>query len=89
MLSQSKEEKEFFAKQNNPTGEKKRFLNEEERVFLSQNHIERFTDRELLEKQTFYLHQINKSNNSIKNNVQFWFYATIILAAISFIIANK
>lgn len=52
--------------------------------------FEKLTDRELQEKQALYLRNIEKTNLSIKNNVQFWFYATIIAAALTiFIISSK
>jgi hypothetical protein len=51
--------------------------------------IEKLTDRELQEKQAFYLHNINKNNTSIKNNVQFWFYATIICVVLTLIILGS
>jgi len=86
MFSQSKEEKEFFEKQNQPDEGKKRFIYDHERVYVGTNYIEKLTDRELQEKQTYYLSQIYQTNKSIKNNVQFWFYTTIISVALTVII---
>jgi hypothetical protein len=40
--------------------------------------IEKLTDRELQEKQTRLLTEIEKSNTRIKLNLQFWFYFTLI-----------
>ena len=51
--------------------------------------LKELSDRELLERQTFYLMKIEQTNNSIKNNVQFWFYATIISVALTFIILGS
>lgn len=39
---------------------------------------EELTDRELLEKQTFYLWEINKNTKKTKENLQFFFYFTIV-----------
>ena len=40
--------------------------------------IEQLTDRELQEQHARYLRNIEKTTMSIKKNVQFWFYVTII-----------
>ena len=40
--------------------------------------IEQLTDRELQEQHSRYLRNIEKTTMSIKKNVQFWFYVTII-----------
>lgn len=40
--------------------------------------IEQLTDRELQEQHSRYLRNIEKTTISIKKNVQFWFYVTII-----------
>lgn len=77
MLEQSKEEKEFFNKQKMP-------MTHDQIIFNQQ--IEALTDRELQVKQAYYLAQINKNTLSIKNNVQFWFYATIVSAALGILI---
>ena len=64
---------------------------EKEKTFLDQNKIltsetvKEFSDRELLEKQTIYLRNIMKSNESIKANMQFWFYFGLIGGAILFL----
>lgn len=89
MFNQSKEEKEFYEKQNQPSDYKKRFVFEHEREYVNRNYIEKLTDRELQEKQTYYLSQIYLSNKSIKNNVQFWFYATIISSALVILFTFK
>lgn len=89
MLNQSKEEKEFYEKQNQPSDYKKRFVFEHEREYVNRNYIEKLTDRELQEKQTYYLSQIYLTNKSIKNNVQFWFYATIISSALVILFTFK
>ena len=47
------------------------------------------SDRELLERQTLYLFNIQNSNERIKLNVQFWFYATIISAAVTILFTLK
>ena len=44
--------------------------------------IEQLTDRELQEQHSRYLRNIEKTIMSIKKNVQFWFYVTIISAFI-------
>ncbi|AIT65688.1 hypothetical protein [Flavobacterium psychrophilum] len=52
--------------------------------------IEKLTDRELQERQAFYLRTIARSNHSIKLNLQFWYYFAIAIGAIAFIVmANK
>lgn len=89
MFGESKEEKEFYEKQNQPTDYKKRFLYEHEREYVNRNYIEKLTDRELQEKQTYYLSQIYQMNKSIKNNVQFWYYATIISGALVLLFSLK
>ncbi|MBX9886702.1 MAG: hypothetical protein K2Y30_02055 [Flavobacteriaceae bacterium] len=71
MLNQSTEEKEFF--DNQKTNGKP-------------DDLAMLSDRELQEKQIRILREISQSNISIKNNVQFWFYATIICAAIAILI---
>lgn len=71
MYSKTEQEKEFLEKQNPPKTLKE---------------LKELTDRELLERQAFYLMKIEQSNNSIKNNVQFWFYFTIIALALSILI---
>ena len=48
---------------------------------LYNEQAEELTDRELQLKQAYYLSQINKNTLSIKNNVQFWFYLTILSIA--------
>ncbi len=42
------------------------------------NFIEPLTDRELQEQHAFYLRNIEKNSKSIKKNVQFFFWATLI-----------
>lgn len=59
------------------TEKEKDFLNQRAKVLTSEN-IKEFSDRDLLEKQTIYLKNIDKSNESIKANIQFWFYFIII-----------
>ena len=66
--------------------EKKRFLYDHEREYVQKNTIEQFTDRELLEKQTYYLSEIYQNSKSIKKNVQFFFYITAVSLAVSFLI---
>lgn len=68
MFSQSKEEKEFFDKQN-PI---------ENTTLLS--------EREIQERQIKLLEDIAKSNNRIKQNIQFWFYLTIASILIGLLI---
>lgn len=52
--------------------------------------IEKLTDRELQEKHAFYLRNIQKSNERIKLNLQFWFYFTIASIAVAvLILLNK
>lgn len=74
MLNQSTEEKEFFEKQKNN---------------VKPNEFSELSDRDLQEKQIKILREISLSNQSIKNNVQFWFYATIISAAIGILILES
>ena len=66
--------------------EKKRFLYDHEREYVQRNTIEEFTDRELQEKQTYYLSEIYQNSKSIKKNVQFFFYITAISLVICFLI---
>ena len=40
---------------------------------------EELTDRELQEKQTFYLWEINQNTKKTKENLQFFFYFTIVV----------
>ncbi|CAD0007049.1 hypothetical protein FLACHUCJ7_03124 [Flavobacterium chungangense] len=59
------------------TSEKEKdFLNQQK--LLTTSSLKDFNDRELLEKQTIYLMNIEKSNERIKVNLQFWFYFAII-----------
>lgn len=78
MYSLSEEEKKTFNKSS------KMVMSSEQIVYNQQ--AEELTDRELQLKQAYYLSQINKSTISIKNNVQFWFYLTIISIAIGVLI---
>ncbi|MEO7978981.1 hypothetical protein [Flavobacterium sp.] len=66
------------------TEKEKDFLNQKTKVLTSEN-IKEFSDRELLEKQTLYLKNIIKSNDTIKLNIQFWFYTGLIGGAILFL----
>jgi hypothetical protein len=52
------------------------FKDNESKIFYES--IEKLTDRELQEKQTRLLTEIEKSNTRIKLNLQFWFYFTLI-----------
>lgn len=67
--------------------EEKKQLNKSSKMVMSSDQIlyneqaEELTDRELQLKQAYYLSQINKNTLSIKNNVQFWFYLTILSIA--------
>ena len=67
--------------------EEKKQLNKSSKMVMSSDQIlyneqaEELTDRELQLKQAYYLSQINKNTQSIKNNVQFWFYLTILSIA--------
>jgi hypothetical protein len=63
------------------------YRNGEEKTFYE--YLEKLTDRELQEKQALYLRNIEKTNLSIKNNIQFWFYATIISVALTIIILGS
>lgn len=62
---------------------------EQEKDFLDKskshktNSLDGLTERELIEKQTLYLMNIEKSNERIKANMQFWFYTAIVGATIS------
>ncbi|CAD0002471.1 hypothetical protein [Flavobacterium salmonis] len=58
------------------TEKEKDFLNQQK--LLTTSSLKDFNDRELLEKQTIYLMNIEKSNERIKVNLQFWFYFAII-----------
>lgn len=51
--------------------------------------IEKLTDREVQERQAFYLRKIERSNERIKLNLQFWFYATIISATLTLLFVLK
>jgi hypothetical protein len=73
MYSLSEEEKKQFNKSS------KMVMSSDQILFNEQ--AEELTDRELQLKQAYYLSQINKNTLSIKNNVQFWFYITIVSIA--------
>jgi lipid-A-disaccharide synthase-like uncharacterized protein len=45
--------------------------------------IEKITDRELYERMFYTQFKIEKSNERIKMNLQFWFYFILISAVIS------
>ena len=75
MFNETKEEKEFFEKQTVPP--------------TTLKELKELSDRQLLERQTFYLMKMDKSNNTIKNNIQFWFYATIICAVLTIILLGS
>lgn len=45
--------------------------------------IENETDRQLLERQTYYLASIEKSSSRTKRNIQFFFYFFIITFILS------
>jgi hypothetical protein len=68
--------------------EEKKQFNKSSKMGMSSDQIlynqqaEELTDRELQLKQAYYLSQINKNTISIKNNVQFWFYLTIVSIAV-------
>jgi len=68
MYSTSEKEKEFFEKKAQPQ---------------NLSDLKELSDRELLEIQTLYLSNIQKSNERIKLNIQFWFYFGLILFVIS------
>lgn len=54
------------------------------------NTLEVLTDREIQEKQLYHLKEIEKSNLKILLNLQFWFYFSIVAAALTIIItANR
>ena len=74
MYSTSENEKEFL-KQTSPPKTLKEFSE--------------LTDRELLERQTFYLFDIRNSNDRIKANLQFWFYFTIGVIVLSLLFFMK
>lgn len=67
------------------TEQEKEFLNKSKP--LTRDSVKDLSDRELLEKQTIYLMNIEKSNERIKANLQFWFYATLIGGVASFLFA--
>jgi hypothetical protein len=77
--------------------EEKKQLNKSSKMVMSSDQIlyneqaEELTDRELQLKQAYYLSQINKNTLSIKNNVQFWFYLTIlsIVAGVFLMLKNS
>lgn len=77
--------------------EEKKQFNKSSKMVMSSDQIlyneqaKELTDRELQLKQAYYLSQINKNTLSIKNNVQFWFYLTIlsIAAGIFFMLKNS
>lgn len=41
-------------------------------------YIEKLSDRELQEKQAYYLRNIEKTNIRILANLQFWFYLALV-----------
>ena len=66
----------------------KDFLNKKNQV--SSESVKDLSDRELQEQQTISLINIEKSNLRIKANLQFWFYFSLALLAISFLyFSNK
>ncbi|WP_281235140.1 hypothetical protein [Flavobacterium gelatinilyticum] len=62
MYSTTQQEKDFLNQVKSPTT----------------NSLKELTDRELMEKQTIHLMNIEKSNERIKVNLQFWFYFAIV-----------
>lgn len=50
---------------------------------------EELTDRELQEKQTFYLWEINQNTKKTKENLQFFFYFTIVSVIAAVLISIK
>lgn len=65
------------------TEKEKAFLNQPKS--LTSSYVNELTDRELLEKQTICLINIEKSNEKIKANLQFWFYFVIVGGIITFL----
>jgi hypothetical protein len=51
--------------------------------------LEPETDRQLLERQTYYLASIEKSNESIKRNVQFFFWIFAFACVLSLVISTQ
>jgi hypothetical protein len=58
---------------------------ESEQFFLE---IEQITDRELYERMFYTQLKMEKSNERIKTNLQFWFYLLLTSAVIYLIIAS-
>lgn len=57
---------------------------------MKYQELEKLTDRELQERQAFCLMKIERSNERIKLNLQFWFYAAIVSVGIAvLILASK
>lgn len=50
------------------------------------DYIEKLSDRELQEKQSYYLMNLEKSNRRILLNLQFWFYTFLISIVIGFFV---
>lgn len=65
------------------TEKEKQFLDKSK--FFKTDSFKDLTERDLLEKQIFHLMNIEKSNERIKANMQFWFYIAIIGSIISFL----
>jgi VanZ family protein len=63
---------------------------QDDKVFYE--YIEKLTDRELQEKQAYYLRNNEKLNIKILSNLQFWFYFTIsclVIGVIAFLNSSK
>lgn len=73
MYSQTEQEKELL-KKNNPIQMK------------TMQEFKELSDRELLEHQTIYLFKIEKTNERIKKNVVFFYYAFAVSIAITLLV---
>jgi hypothetical protein len=66
----------------------KKFRNTHEEITFY-NKVEELTDRELQELNAFNLVQLKNANNSIKKNVQFFFYVFLVGIAAAIVVTIK
>jgi hypothetical protein len=67
------------------TADEKKILDASQQII----NLKDLTDREIQERQLKLLSEIEKSNNRIKLNLQFWFYFTLIGGLLTFFVMNN
>jgi hypothetical protein len=67
------------------TADEKKILDASQQII----NLKDLTDREIQERQLKLLSEIEKSNNRIKLNLQFWFYFTLIGGFLTFFVMNN